>query len=726
MSKFVHYPPNPVKVDPALIQPASSYKKQVRKVIAGLTLFFVVYVILLVTAVGLAGACIWAGFAVIRFSMDVLPSVLLYITGAMIITYGAVALFFLVKHIFTPAADHPPYRVQLYEKDHPRLFAFIRQLTIDTQTNMPDKVFAIPEVNAAVSYDSSFWSMFWPVRKHLMIGLGLVNTVNLSEFKMVLAHEFGHFSQSSMKLGSYVYTVNRAIYKILYQRQNWGSRMVRKWASISGVINILNIIPQVTIWMMKGVQVSLRLLYRMVNRQYMELSREMEFHADAVAIAVAGSQPAISAMRRFNLSTHCFRHCCEHLAALAAKDSCLKNVYAAQTALMQYIAGLNRLELVNGIPEISDAYLQTQTSSRIQYKDQWASHPSDEEREARYRAAAVEAVVDNTPAWVLFGDAEAFQEQFTRALYHQSFPERNTIRHYEPAAAFIDTIAQQHNRYLFPGIFADYYKNRPFADMTGVVFQEQAAGNPAITELYHPTVTRKIRRLEQNRYDLNILLAIGNGLIETSHFEFDHKKHNRQDAHVLAQQLEAEIKVQTAWLQQADIGRYRFHLQLATQQSSTSFHQLRQMYHHVILQQELAAEMEAQATRIINEVQAIYSRPQVTMTDLLAGLKALKKEENLFKPLLQKMLQHAEVPEAIDATFTADARLFLESNCTYLRDDAVREEEILALYQLTHRAVSNQLDVTELGKKAYLEYAAGLMSRYLQDTEIPGARAPGH
>lgn len=719
MSKFVHYPPNPVKVDPALVQPASSYKRQVRKVIAGLTLFFAVYVVLLLAAVSLAGACIWAGIAVIRFSMSTWPSVFFYILGALIIAYGSVVLFFLVKHIFTPTQDHPPYRVQLYEKDHPLLFAFIRQLTIDTQTNMPDKVFAVPEVNAAVSYDSSFWSMFWPVRKHLMIGLGLVNTVNLSEFKMILAHEFGHFSQRSMKLGSYVYTVNRAIYKILYQRQNWGSRMVKKWASISNVINIYNVIPQVTVFIMQGIQASLRFLYRMVNRQYMELSREMEFHADAVAIAVAGSSPAISAMRRFNLSTHCFSHCCEHMATLAGKDSCLKNIYAAQAALMRYISELNKLDMKNGLPRISDTYLQTQTSRRIQYDDQWASHPSEEEREARYRAANVEVTVDHTPAWALFENATAFQEQFTEGLYHRSFPDRGSILHYEPAETFIHAIAQQHDRYQFPEVFADYYRHRPFADMTGVVHQDGTPLQEDVRWLYDPSLSQKIRRLEQNRNDLNILLAIGNGLIETSHFEFDHKKYDRADAPALAKQLEAEIKEQTASLLQADTVRYRYHLQLAERQSSTSFHQLREMYHRVILQQELAAEMEAQATRIINEVQAIYRQAQVTMTDLLAGLKALKKEENRFKPLLQKMLEYAEVPEAIDPTFTTDASRFLHSNYTYLRDDAVQEEEIRTLYHLMHRAVSNQLDVTELGKKAYLEYVAGLIRRYQPDTLKP-------
>jgi Zn-dependent protease with chaperone function len=37
--------------------------------------------------------------------------------------------------------------------------------------------------------------MFLPIKKNLQIGLGLVNSLNVSEFKAVMAHEFGHFTQ---------------------------------------------------------------------------------------------------------------------------------------------------------------------------------------------------------------------------------------------------------------------------------------------------------------------------------------------------------------------------------------------------------------------------------------------------------------------------------------------------------------------------------------------------
>jgi len=37
--------------------------------------------------------------------------------------------------------------------------------------------------------------MFLPVKKNLQIGMALVNSVTVTEFKAILAHEFGHFSQ---------------------------------------------------------------------------------------------------------------------------------------------------------------------------------------------------------------------------------------------------------------------------------------------------------------------------------------------------------------------------------------------------------------------------------------------------------------------------------------------------------------------------------------------------
>ena len=68
---------------------------------------------------------------------------------------------------------------------------------------------------------------FLPTPKNLQIGLGLLNVLNLSEFKAVLAHEFGHFTQKSMRVGSYVYIANRFMIDMVAGRDWLDDLMLR-------------------------------------------------------------------------------------------------------------------------------------------------------------------------------------------------------------------------------------------------------------------------------------------------------------------------------------------------------------------------------------------------------------------------------------------------------------------------------------------------------------------
>lgn len=604
MSKLLHYPPNPVEIPVTLTQPTRGYTAQVIKVIAGLFVFFLVYLLLMAGTLALAGTFIWGGISLIHIMKDAGAMEFIgYFFAAVIILWGGLLLFFLVKFIFTPYKDEAHYRIQIHEEEHPRLFAFIRQLAKDTQTTMPKKVYINPEVNAAVFYDSSFLSMFWPVGKNLEIGLGLVNTVHLSEFKMIIAHELGHFSQRSTRLGSYVYAIHKSIYKMLYQRHAGGSKLLEKWAGIAHTINIYNLIPHVTLLLMQGIQTVLGSLYQQVHRLYMGLSREMEFHADAVSVAVAGSRPAINSIRRLALSSHCYAYCSKHLSEAAEKDACFGNIYAAQTALLHYISKHHQLRMADGLPEISDEYLARTISSRVQYKDQWASHPSDAEREARILAANVKAEMDTTSPWVLFNDAPELQESITQNLYAERFPGRPPARHKESASDFIRDISLLHTRYRFPEIFAGFYKNRPFRDMKGITHGIPFKGDTK--DLYNTTITTKIKRFFQNKIDHALLTAIADKHIDTRHFEFDNRKYERSAAPALAASLEKEISEQSAWLQQYEKDLYQYHLYMAEQQGMEAAQTFRGLYDNVLVHQRKTREMETQATLVIRQVQIL-------------------------------------------------------------------------------------------------------------------------
>jgi Zn-dependent protease with chaperone function len=293
------YPATPQNVPLTVTQPSATFKKKVGQVLWAILLFFAIYLLLIAASLLLAAACVYLGVSI----MVHMTHIITILAGLGIISIGIMVFIFLVKFIFSVKKFDESGSMVITESEQPQLFAFIKQLTVDTQTPFPKKIVLSPEVNACVYYNDSFWSMLFPVKKNLQIGLGLVNTLTLSEFKAVMAHEFGHFSQRSMKLGSFVYNVNKVIYNMLFDNKGF-AEFLQGWGSLHYAIAIF---VNLTIYIIKGIQKILQAVYRFVNKRYMALSREMEFHADAVAASVSGSNNCISSLQKLEVGDICYQ-----------------------------------------------------------------------------------------------------------------------------------------------------------------------------------------------------------------------------------------------------------------------------------------------------------------------------------------------------------------------------------------------------------------------------------
>jgi len=339
------YPPSPVLDNPDKIAVSAEFRKQVSKVIGSIFMFFIVYILLIIAAAALAVACFYAGI----FLIITMPKFFTLIIGAGLIAVGASVFFFLIKFIFAVSKNENPGRVEIKEASQPRLFAFIRKLTEETKTPFPKRIFISPDVNACVFYNSSFWSMFLPVRKNLEIGLGLVNSLNISEFKAVLGHEFGHFSQPSMKLGSFTYNTNRIIYNMLYENSSYGN-FLSKWGNISGWLAFF---AGITIKIAQGIQWILRGMYKLIIKNYYSMSREMEYHADAVAASVSGGDNLVTALRRLEVASSCYQTAIEEANVLLKEKKKSKNIFSNQLVVFRSIGKDYDLPMGGGIPEVS-------------------------------------------------------------------------------------------------------------------------------------------------------------------------------------------------------------------------------------------------------------------------------------------------------------------------------------------------------------------------------------
>jgi len=665
------YPPGPQHVPANITEPSAAFKKEVSGVMGSILLFLIVYIILFLAAVGLAIACVAAGV----FVMVSIRNLWMILIGIGLIGVGIMVLIFLVKFLFAVSRFDRSGSIEITEEEQPKLFAFIRQLTKETQTPFPKRIYLSPDVNACVFYDSSFWSMFLPVKKNLQIGLGLVNAVNLSEFKAVMAHEFGHFSQRSMKLGSFVYQVNRVIHNMLFDNNSYAS-FLRSWASVSDTFAFF---AGITAHIVRGIQWVLQKMYGVVNKSYMRLSREMEFHADAVAASVSGGNNCISALQRIELAASGYNIVIAKYDELFKEKLIGKNVYENHRLVLRHLAREFNLDMKDDLPIVSREFLDTNNFSRINFKDQWASHPTMEEREAQLLKTGAVAETDHQSAWIIFSGKEELQEALTTKIYQHV-----TIA--EGAQAIDD--AQFKQRYLddevkftLPPRYKGFYNGRT----STILYTGEAIAKPltysSFEEIFsaeHTSLPKKIQALEG---DIALLKAMEEKQIDGKTFDFDGRKMSRNQATEVREQLEKELADKNKLLGQLDEQAFIFFYRQAEKKSGAAAEELRKDYDDYYRLRRSADEYLQHANVMFEGLRPIFAgetQPVEAINAQIAGLK--EKHEPEFKKRLSEWMELG--------AFTSKEKIekFIQSNYAYFSGSSFFDNELAELNELVQES----------------------------------------
>lgn len=378
----------------------------VTKVLFRILLFLAYYIGLICL-----GIAIIAGIAYVTVTW--LPDVLIAIDSLRfiilcVIFWAGLCCFalvfgaYLVKPLFSSTKNVNNQRVEVTESDCPELFATIRNLANGVGTKMPKHVYLTTDVNACVFYNTTFWSIFFPVRKNLEIGLGLFEGLSQEELKSIIAHEFGHFSQNSMKVGSTVYMANSVIYDLINTKDSW-DRMIENWRDsqnqIWATFGLLT--ENMTNWV-KSLTYS---MYKFVQRPYMALSRQMEFDADTISCNYVGIENFVSAMykvEKISSSAQLYQHI---LGNLVSENKIVANYFKGKS-----ITDAKNPESLNAdvkydvpITEYKDT---RKVKSRVEIKDIWNSHPSLEDRISNAKETGIEKSSDTClPAWELVPEA---------------------------------------------------------------------------------------------------------------------------------------------------------------------------------------------------------------------------------------------------------------------------------------------------------------------------------
>lgn len=199
---------------------------------------------------------------------------------------GAVAVFFMFKPLLARRPKHAE-PIELNPAQHPRLYQFIAHLSDLLRVPVPGQIYLDCDLNAGAGLRRGALSFFGN-NLVLTVGLPLVAGLNTRQFAAVVAHELGHCTQAlAMRFGYVVDGVNRWFYRVVHERDTWDEALDEWTNSVEdGRLALIVACVRLAVWISRKV---LTLLMLTGHTASCFLSRQMEYHADACAMAVAGS-----------------------------------------------------------------------------------------------------------------------------------------------------------------------------------------------------------------------------------------------------------------------------------------------------------------------------------------------------------------------------------------------------------------------------------------------------
>lgn len=380
------------------------------------------------------------------------PMWITIILGLGLLALGGLTLFYNIKFILNIFKKTTTNGIEIYETDQPELFKLIKETADKVGTKHPKKVFIIDEINAYVSYSNNLQSLIFPTRKNLSIGIGLLHSVSQNELKGIIAHEFGHFSQKSMTIGSHVGNTTKIMEDILFNNHTL-KYDVDNLGEINGIVGFISTGAVAYNKMIEGV---LKIIHKKLEFNYLKLSREMEYHADQIATNVIGIETMSKPLLRMELYQYVYQELANFYTSLQDEKKYSNNIYQNLNQLIDFYIEDYELSVENNMPVVGRNEFN-QNHSLLQFEDLWSTHPDMDKRLANIEATNSHSETDRSPkAITLLQQNSKFEEEFSfNFFFHLDLYRVNEIDNTE----FIETYSAIHSKYNYPKVYNHFFNN---------------------------------------------------------------------------------------------------------------------------------------------------------------------------------------------------------------------------------------------------------------------------
>ncbi|GHB70889.1 hypothetical protein GCM10008107_20440 [Psychrosphaera saromensis] len=601
MSNIPLYPSSPDNVPESLTRAKISYKRQAWLAMIGLTVFMLFY-LSLATCFG------WIVYVNIIEMINgniTFPNILVTLISSLL-------TIFMTKSLFSVRKSGNVRGEEVTPKQEPKLFEFLHTLADEIGAPRPHRVFITADVNAAVFYDLSLINMFFPSKKNLIIGLGLVNVVNLGELKAILAHEFGHFSQGSMMVGRWVYIAQQIIGHMVVTR-DWLDSAVRFISKIDIRIAWLGWLLGLVIWSIRSLMDS---LFRLVVIAERALSREMEFNADLVAVSVTGSDALINALYKLQSADAAWQATIDVVNIEARKGNLINDLFRAQKSAINSLAQVLNDDGFGVVPEAEgDNISQHRIFSKNMARppQMWSTHPQNSDREDNAKKVYISSKIDQRESWLVFSDPEQLRKTISHGFYHSDKISQMTV---VPAEQVVSQSYSQAS-YLpkYRGIYLNRSPVRLFNNVDEILNTANLTvpPNESILSLYPESLTEQLKLARNLDLERSTLKDLASSKLKPSGGVIRHRGNelNKADIPDAIQEIEIERAAIADILKVHDARCRVAHLQAAKECSEGWESYLKSLIHLLHCTEHLHAKINNELALLVNTWQVITADKKI-------------------------------------------------------------------------------------------------------------------
>lgn len=357
---------------------AKGVNSVLRKIYSGVIFLSGIYYyisipLLLITVIGLG-----AGFIYMFFVIGRLPIKLMIIAVVIV----GVTVWGILKSIFVRVKDVDP-GTRLNLNENLELQKILQEVAAKIQTRPVDNVYMTPGVDVAVMERGGFLKQVrGGAERCLILGAGVLEGFQLSDFKAILAHEYGHLVNRDTAGGGFALSVRRSL---LTMAQHLAQSGAATWYNPA--------------WLF------LNAFYRVFLRISQGASRLQEILADRWAAFAYGSHQFESGLR--------------HVVGRSVRFNVQAN--AAINAFAEGSKAISNLYKYESDEEITEEEITKAIEKELQAPPSpYDSHPCPADRFALVgKLQGADKIPPSDPGvevWSLFADPEKLQHQLTEEV----------------------------------------------------------------------------------------------------------------------------------------------------------------------------------------------------------------------------------------------------------------------------------------------------------------------